>query len=229
MTSTTHPIENRLLAKLPHAEYLRIQPHMDSVEIQFGQVLYEPGDIMKWTYFPCDSLVSLLSLVDEHLAVEVGMVGHEGLVGVALALGAKRSPMRAVVQGTGQALRMKATAFRQLLIPGSGLHMQTLLYTHALLVQIAQTAACNRFHVIEARLARWLLMTRDRISTDQFHLTHEFLGRMLGVRRVGVTNAAHRLKLRKLIAYSRGEITIVDKLGLEAAACSCYAATRLVA
>jgi CRP-like cAMP-binding protein len=161
-------------------------------------------------------------VVDRHLALEVGMVGREGMVGVAVALGIAASPVRAMVQGAGNAMRMKATRFRSAFGQSQILQRQVLLYTHALMAQVAQTAACNRFHVVEARLARWLLMTRDRVGSDQFHLTHEFLGHMLGVRRVGVTNAAHALRRRKLIDYSRGDIAITNGRGLEAASCSCY-------
>lgn len=191
--------------------------------LTFGEVLYEPGDLIKHIYFPNDSLVSLLTLVDRHLALEVGMVGREGMVGIAFALGIDVSPVRALVQGTGTAMRIKAALFRKEFRQNPPLQREVHLYTNALMSQIAQTAACNRFHVVEARLARWLLMSRDRVSSDHFDLTHEFLANMLGVRRVGVTKAAHALKQRKLIDYSRGNITIVNGRGLEAASCSCYA------
>lgn len=150
------------------------------------------------------------------------MVGREGMVGVAFALGIARSPVRALVQGGGTAMRMKAAPFRRELRQSLPLQREVLLYTHELMVQVAQTAACNRFHVVEARLARWLLMTRDRVGSDHFRLTQEFIGHMLGVRRVGVTNAAHALKQRRLIDYSRGSIEIINGPGLEAAACACY-------
>jgi CRP-like cAMP-binding protein len=189
-------------------------------------VLYEPEEAIRHVYFPTDSLVSLLTVVDRHLALEVGMVGHEGMVGVAFALGKASSPVRAMVQGAGTATRMKAVRFRAEFRQSEPLRRQVLLYTHTLMAQVGQTAACNRFHVVEARLARWLLMTRDRVGADQFRLTHEFLGHMLGVRRVGVTNAAHALKRRKLIDYSRGNIMIMNGRGLEAASCSCYEAVN---
>ena len=216
------PIANTLLAGLPLAEYQRVLAHLESVELHFGEVLYEPGDPIRHVYFPNDSLVSLLSVVDHHLALEVGMVGHEGMVGIAFALGIGVSPVRAMVQGAGTAMRMKAAPFRKEFRQSLALQQEALLYTHALMAQIAQTAACNRFHVIEARLARWLLMTRDRVCADHFRLTHEFLGHMLGVRRVGVTKAAHALKQRQLIDYNRGNIAIINGVGLEAASCSCY-------
>lgn len=216
------PIANRLLAALPRAEYQRLREHLEVVTLTFGEVLYEPRDPIRHVYFPNDSLISLLTLVDRHLALEVGMVGREGMVGITFALGAGVSPVRALVQGTGTAMRMKAAPFRTEFLQSLSLQQQVHLYTLALMTQVAQTAACNRFHVVEARLARWLLMTRDRVRSDHFRLTHEFLSHMLGVRRVGVTKAAHALKQHKLIDYSRGDITIVNGRGLEAASCSCY-------
>jgi CRP-like cAMP-binding protein len=219
-------IPNNLLAALPRREYQRLLASMERVELAFGQVLYETGDEIKHVYFPDDALVSLLTVVDRHLALEVGMVGREGMVGVAFALGIDVSPIRAMVQGAGTALRMKTARFRKELRNSLPLQRAVLLYTHTLMAQIAQTAACNRFHVIEARLARWLLMTRDRVRADQFRLTHEFLGHMLGVRRVGVTKAAFALRQRKLIDYSRGNMVILSSRGLEAASCSCYEVVR---
>ena len=216
------PVANKLLAALPRAEHRRLLASLEPVTLAFGEILYEPGDAIRHVYFPNDSLVSLITLADRHLALEVGMVGREGMVGVAFALGIGVSPVRALVQGGGTAMRMKAAPFRRELRQSLPLQREVLLYTHELMVQVAQTAACNRFHVVEARLARWLLMTRDRVRSDHFRLTQEFIGHMLGVRRVGVTNAAHALKQRRLIDYSRGNIEIINGPGLEAAACACY-------
>ena len=224
MFTAQKPIENALLAALPRAEYLKLTPSLEPIDLTFGQVLYEPKEKMRHVYFPNNALVSLLTLVDTHLALEVGMVGREGMVGVAIALGINASPLRAMTQGTGTALRMSATVFRKAFQEHPGLRRQVLHYTHELMSQIARTAACNRFHVVETRLAYRLLTARDRVSSDHFHLTHEFLGHMLGVRRVGITNAARALKERGLIDYSRGYISIIDGAGLEASACSCYAA-----
>ena len=215
-------IANRLLAALPRAEYQRLLPNLQPVTLTFGEVLYEPGDSIKHVYFPNDSHVSLLTLVDRHHALEVGLVGYEGMVGIALALGIGVSSVRALVQGSGTAMRMKAAPFRKEFRQSLSLQREVHLYTHALMAQVAQTAACNRFHVVEARLARWLLMTRDRVCSGHFYLTHEFLADMLGVRRVGVTKAARALKQSKLIDYSRGNIVITNRRGLEALACSCY-------
>ncbi len=224
--SSRLPVANKLLAALPRSEYDRLLPQLETITLTYGDILLEVGDVIEYVYFPSDSLVSLLTLVDSHHALEVGMVGNEGLVGVGFALGINTSPVRAMVQGSGTAQRMKASRFRSELKQSAHLQKAVSLYTHALMAQIAQTAACNRFHNIEARLARWLLMTRDRVGANQFHLTQEFLSDMLGVRRVGVTKAAHALKKRDLIEYSRGDIDIVDGRGLEKAACSCYQLTN---
>ena len=215
-------IQNSLLAALPRKSYLRLAPGLAPVELVFGEVLYEPGDPIRDVYFPTQSLVSLLTVVEGHLALEVGMVGREGMVGVPLVLGADASPVRALVQGAGPALKMNAQRFRNELNASPPLQREVQRYVYAMMVQISQTAGCNRFHVVEARLARWLLMTRDRMRSGHFRMTHEFLSHMLGVRRVGVTEAASALQRRKLIEYSRGSITILDDRGLEAACCSCY-------
>jgi CRP-like cAMP-binding protein len=219
-------IDNCLLAAVPRKEYLRLLDVLEPVTFAFGEVLYEPGDAIRHVYFPGVCLVSLLTLVDDHLALEVGMVGREGMVGIPLALGVSVSPVRALVQGSGVAMRMKSAPFLKEL--RQSLHLQHALYRyiHTLMAQVAQTAACNRFHMVEERLARWLLMTRDRVQSNEFHLTQEFLSHMLGVRRVGVTKAAGQLQKRNLIEYSRGNISIVDERGLAAASCSCYQAAK---
>ena len=219
-------IQNSLLAALPRKSYLRLLSGLAPVELVFGDVLYEAGDTIRDVYFPSHSLVSLLTLVEGHLALEVGLVGREGMVGFPLALGVDVSPVRALVQGAGAALKMNATRFRSEFKASLPLQRELQRYVHVMMVQIAQTAGCNRFHVVEARLARWLLMTRDRVRSGQFRMTHEFLSHMLGVRRVGVTEAASALQRRKLIEYSRGSISILDDRGLEAACCSCYRVVR---
>ncbi len=216
------PIANSLLAALSHAEFQRILVDLTPVTLKFGEVLYEPGDAINYVYFPNDALISLLTQVDQNSALEVGMVGREGMAGIALALDMGTTPFRTIVQGGGTAFRMEHAPFRNALARSLPLQHAVHLYLYALLTQIAQTAACNRFHVVEARLARWLLMTRDRACSNHFQLTHEFLAHMLGVRRAGVTKAAYELKNRQLINYSRGHIEIIDAGGLEAAACSCY-------
>ncbi|MFY9327660.1 MAG: Crp/Fnr family transcriptional regulator [Georgfuchsia sp.] len=216
------PIENSLLAAIPHLDYARLLTGLEPVTLTFGEVLYEPGDAISHVYFPCDSVVSLLTLADGHLAVEVGMVGREGMVGIPLILGHNESSVRTLVQGAGTAMRMTAADFRKEFQSSLPLQQELYSYTHALMAQISQTAACNRFHVLEKRFARWLLMTQDRVRTNRFKMTQDFLGHMLGVRRVGVTNAAQALQKSKLISYSRGVITVLDRKGLEAVSCECY-------
>ncbi len=220
------PIDNDLLAALPRAEYRRMLSRLEPVTLTFGEVLFETGDTIDYVYFPGVSLVSLLTVVDHHLALEVGLVGREGLVGVPLALGIRVSSIRALVQGSGVALRMKSADFLNDLRDSPHLQRALNLYIHKLMAQIAQTAACNRFHQVGERLARWLLMTRDRVQSDNFLMTQEFLSHMLGVRRVGVTKAAGELQTRNLIEYSRGHIRILDPSSLESSACSCYQVVR---
>ncbi len=222
MLQSQLPIANKLLAALPRGEYQRLAEHLETVELVEGEVLSEPGEAMRYVYFPGTALLSLLTLVDGSDVFAVGLVGREGMTSVACALGSQLSPFRTLVQCSGQAVRMKSKAFIKEFRDSATLRDMVLQYVLSLTTLIAQTAACNRYHVIEERLARWLLMTRDRLSSDHFHMTHEMLGYLMGVRRVGVTNAAHALKERNLIDYSRGAIDIVDGPGLQAAACSCY-------
>ncbi len=213
---------NLVLAALSREEYQRILTSLEPVELSYGQVLYEPKDRIRHVYFPTDCLVSLLTAVDNKRILEVGMVGNEGMVGMPMALGIGVSAVRALVQGGGTAMRMTAALFRAEFRNNMPLQRALFRYTHLLMAQVSQTAACNRFHDAESRLARWLLMTSDRVQTDEFRLTHEFLAHMLGVRRVGVTKAASDLQRRKLIDYSRGNIRILDRKRLETAACPCY-------
>lgn len=223
MTVTYHvPVTNSLLAALPHKDYQLLLDRLEPVKLTFGEVLYRPGEPIHHVYFPTDSLVSLLTLAEGHHALEVGMVGYEGMLGIPLALGANDSPVRALVLGTGTALRMASADFRNEFQRSLLLQREVYRYTNELMAQMTQTAACNSFHQVEARLARWLLMTRDRMRSNQFHQTQDLLGNILGVRRVGVTKAAGALRQRKLISYNRGEISILDGDGLEAAACQCY-------
>jgi CRP-like cAMP-binding protein len=215
-------LRNALLASLPAKTCVKLVAGMAPIELEFGKILYEPGKPIREVYFPLNSLVSLLTVVEGHHALEVGLVGREGMVGVPLALGIAASPVRALVQGGGEALRMGKAGFVAAMRQSAPLRLGVNAYIHKLMQQIAQTAACNRFHLVNARLARWLLMTRDRVGSGEFRMTHEFLSAMLGVRRVGVTEAASAFQRRKLIEYTRGGIRILDHRGLEAAACSCY-------
>jgi CRP-like cAMP-binding protein len=214
-------VQNRLLAALPRRTYRDLLSGLEPVTLNFGDVLIEPGERIRHVFFPHNCLVSLLT-EEEERAVEVGLVGHEGMVGISLALGIDVSPVRAMVQGTGTALRMKSSRFLQEFESNPVLQRELYRYSHALMSQVAQISACNRLHRVEARLARWLLMTRDRLLSPNFPLTHRFLGFMLGVRRVGITQAAGALQRKNLITYSRGNIRILDQKGLEGAACRCY-------
>ena len=215
-------VANSLLAALPVKDRQSLLAHLESVTLSAGEVLYRPGEPIIHVYFPTDTLVSLLTLADGHQALEVGMVGREGMIGIPLALGISESPVHAVVQGAGVALRMTSAHFHREFQRSAQLQREVYRYIYELMIQMTQTAACNRFHRVEPRLARWLLMTRDRVRSNRFHLTQDILSNMLGVRRVGVTKAAGDLRLRKLISYNRGEICILDAAGLEAAACQCY-------
>jgi CRP-like cAMP-binding protein len=222
-------IQNELLAVMPRKAYAALAPALVPVTLAFGEVLYEANAAVTHVYFPCESMVSLLLPVEHHFDVEVGLVGREGMLGASLALDMARSPVKALVQGTGSALRLSAASFRRELARTPALQRAVNRYIYSLMAQITQTAACNRFHVVEQRLARWLLLTRDRMRSPKFRMTHEFLSHMLGVRRVGVTEAASSLQRQKLIEYSRGNIRILDERGLEAACCGCYALIKPVA
>jgi CRP-like cAMP-binding protein len=222
------PINNRILASLPPSSSQRLLTQLEAVPLRFRQVLYEPGKAIRHVYFPIDCLISLLTTVDKRRSLEVGMVGNEGMAGMPFILGVGVSGVRALVQGQGVALRMAAAPFRIEFARNRPLQEALYRYTYALMAQISQTAACNRFHDSEQRLARWLMMTRDRVGADQFSLTHVFLAHMLGLRRVGVTEAAGALKQRNLINYQRGKIQILDVKRLKASSCSCYQIVKSV-
>jgi len=218
------PVTNRLIAALPPSDRKRFLAGCEPVELRYADVLAEPGEIMRHVYFPTQSIISLVAKIDGPARLEVGLVGNEGMLGVTFILGIEVSPLHALVQGSGSALRMDAAGFVREFEKTPELKRLLNRYLYVATVQLAQTAACTHYHVVEARLARWLLMTQDRAHSNQFHITHEFLAYMLGVRRVGVTRAATSLHNRKLINYSRGDITILDRNGLKAASCGCYAA-----
>jgi CRP-like cAMP-binding protein len=217
---------NGLLATLPDKNLEHVLANCEPVDLIFAEVLCVPGDRIRHVYFPTDSLISLVAPIDGYASVEVAMVGREGMFGIGLLLGVDVSPMHALVQGAGPALRMDAERFRRELEESPALQRRLNRYLYVLISQLAQAAACTRFHVVEARVARWLSMTRDRARSDEFYLTHDFLSHMLGVRRVGVTKAAGSLQKRKLISYSRGVIRVLDRSGLQAAACGCYLADK---
>ena len=221
--SNGRPQANRLLATLPKSEYKRLLPKLKTVSLVLGEELYEPGDVIKYVYFPNDSIISLISRMSETSWFEVGMVGNEGMAGLAVFMGVDSSPTGALVQGSGTAMRMSSAAVRTEANRLGNLHRLLHRYSHSLLTQIAQSSVCNRFHLVNARLARWLLMTNDRLGAEEFPLTQEFLSNMLGVRREGVSKAAGELQAARLIRYSRGIITVLDRRGLEAKSCECYA------
>ncbi|QTN21095.1 Crp/Fnr family transcriptional regulator [Rhizobacter sp. AJA081-3] len=209
---------------LPRKDCERLMAVGEPVELVLAEVLYERDTVVSHVYFPVDGFVSLVTQVDKHPSLEVGMVGREGMVGAPMALGIATTPLRAVVQGAGSAWRIGAVPFRRELARSPALKQCLDRYLYVIMAQLATSAACLRFHLIEPRLARWLLMTQDRAHADSFHVTHDFLAYMLGVRRVGVTMAAGALQASGLIEYHRGELKVLDRAGLEAAACSCYAA-----
>jgi CRP-like cAMP-binding protein len=215
-------VPNHLLGALPRKDYQKLLPILEPVKLTFGEILYESHAQIRHVYFPLDCFVSMLTTVDAGRAAEVGLIGSEGMIGVPTALGVAISPFRAMVQGEGTAMRMKTVDFRRNFIDSHALKREVFLFTHLLMIQIAQTAACNRFHVVTQRMARWMLMTRDRVNSNEFRIRQEFLALMLGVRRVGVSAAMCRLRERKLIVYRRGTVTILDHVGLVAAACVCY-------
>jgi CRP-like cAMP-binding protein len=221
-------VENLLIARLPHRERQRLLAMSELVQLQPGILLCEPGTPACHVYFPLDGFVALVTALGDLREIGVGMVGREGMVGAPLGIGVAATPMRALVQGEGAARRIAAGRFRRELALGKALHQALDRYLHIMMAQLATAAACTHFHLVGPRLARWLLMSADRAHADSFHLTHEFLARMLGVRREGVTHAAGELQQRALIRYHRGEIFVLDRPGLEAAACGCYAADRLV-
>lgn len=220
------PPTNRLIGYLPSACRQRLLAGGEDVELSFGDILCERGDRIRHVYFPVDGFVSELLPVDGHLHLEMGLVGYEGMLGASVALGVDTAPLQALVQGTGRSLRISVPKFRRELDAAPALRRTTYRYIYVLMAQLSQAAACLSFHVLEARLARWLLMTHDRTSSNELRITHQLLAQMLGVRRVGVTKAAGLLQERKLLRYSRGDITILDRVGLEAASCGCYQAGK---
>ena len=219
--------KNHLIELLPRVERQRILSICEPIDLTLSDTLFELGVPTRHVYFPTDGFVSLLSAVDGTSNLEVGMVGREGMVGVHVALGSVQSPLRALVQGPGTAWRIAIGPFKRELALSAALQRGLNRYIAVLMSQLASSAACVRYHLIGPRLARWLLMSQDRAGADRFFMTQEFLSSMLGVRRVGVTSAAGRLQRQGLIEYHRGEIRVIDRPGLEAMSCSCYATDQL--
>lgn len=213
---------NRLLTALPSGDRDQLLAQCEQIELVFAEVLFRPGESITHVYFPTQSYISLVTPGDGDAGLEVGLVGNEGMLGITLIQGVDVAPFHAVVQGEGPALRMPVGDFLSQLEQCPALQRELKRYLYVLLSQVVQRAACSRYHLVEARLARWLLMTHDRAHSDSFHLTHVFLATMLGVRRVGITKAANSLQRKRLISYHRGNITILDRIGLEAVSCGCY-------
>jgi len=222
------PTENLLLAALSAEDRRRLLGDCVASDLRLDETLSYSDDRIRHVYFPIDGFISLITPGIGRAQLEIGLVGNEGMLGVPLLLGINVSPLRALVQGAGHAWRIDAAHFLRVIESHATIRVALNRYLYVFLAQLMQTATCTRFHLVEARLARWLLMTRDRANSSQFHITHEFLAYMLGVRRVGVTSAASALQRRNLIRYRRGDIAILDVRGLERTACSCYAIDKKI-
>lgn len=220
------PHQNHLLSALPADVRARIYPELVEVAMPLGMVLYEPGDVMKNVYFPIDSIVSLLYVMENGSSAEISVVGNEGVVGISLFMGGESTPSRAVVQSAGNAYRLASNLMKAEFNHHSDTMILMLRYTQALITQMAQTAVCNRHHSIDQQLCRWLLLSLDRLPTNQVTMTQELIANMLGVRREGVTDAAGKLQRQGVITYARGEITVLDREKLEALSCECYAVVK---
>jgi CRP-like cAMP-binding protein len=218
--------QNHLLAALPAADYERLLPHLEQVPLVLGWALYESGSRQEYVYFPTNSIVSLLYVLEDGASAEIAVVGNEGVVGIALFMGGETTPSRAVVQSAGHAYRLKVSLLKVEFERGGPLQYFLLRYTQALITQMAQTAVCNRHHAVEQQLCRWLLLSLDRLPSNELTMTQELIANMLGVRREGVTEAAGRLQAAGLIHYSRGKITVLDRPQLEARVCECYAVVK---
>ncbi|WP_324282165.1 Crp/Fnr family transcriptional regulator [Cyanobacterium aponinum UTEX 3221] len=214
--------ENQLLNNLPLSEYQRLLPHLQEVMLVSGSVLHEPYDAINYAYFPVSAMISLVSIMEDGSTTEIGLIGNEGMIGVPIFLGGEYTISRAIVQMAGSSFKLRADILKQEFDRGGIFQKILLLHTQARLTQIAQSAACNRQHKIEARLARWLLSVYDCVLKDELDLTQEFISNMLGVRRAGVTIAAHALQDAGIIRYNRGKIVILDHKKLEEASCECY-------
>ncbi len=219
-------LENRLLAALPAADFERVLPQLERVSLSLGNALYESGSPQGFVYFPTDSIVSLLYVMEDGSSAEIAIVGNDGVVGMALFMGGETTPSRAVVQSGGYAYRLRAGVLKSEFARGGELQHLLLRYTQALITQMAQTAVCNRHHSVEQQLCRWLLLSLDRLPSSELSMTQELIANMLGVRREGVTEAARKLQEAGLIRYSRGKITVLDRPKLEARVCECYAVVK---
>ena len=223
---SSHPRQNQLLAALSAAEYEPLRPHLEVVGLELGRPIYESGGQQAYVYFPTSSIVSLLYVMEDGASAEIAVVGNEGLVGIALFMGGESTPSRAVVQSAGYGYRLRAGELKRAFGQGGMVQHLLLRYTQALITQMAQTAVCNRHHSVEQQLCRWLLLSLDRLASNELTMTQELIANMLGVRREGVTEAAHKLQAQKLINYSRGRITVLDRPKLERRVCECYAVVK---
>jgi CRP-like cAMP-binding protein len=217
---------NRLLAALPGAVRERIFPHLKLVPMELGKVLYESGDALRHVYFPTDCIVSLLYVLEDGASAEISVVGHEGIIGIALFMGGETTPSRAIVQSAGHAYRLAGQLLKDEFHKDGEMQLLLLRYTQSLITQMAQTAVCNRHHSVDQQLCRWLLLSLDRLSSNQLTMTQELIANMLGVRREGVTEAAGKLQKLGVIHYVRGQITVLDRPKLESLCCECYAVVK---
>jgi CRP-like cAMP-binding protein len=226
LASPHSPKQNHLLAALPAEDFDRLSAHLELAPMPLGEALYESGGRLQHVYFPTTSIVSLLYVMEDGASAEIAVVGNEGILGISLFMGGETTPSRAVVQSAGYGYRLKAQLLKQEFNRGGPVMHLLLRYTQALITQMAQTAVCNRHHSVEQQLCRWLLLSLDRLSSDELSMTQELIANMLGVRREGVTEAAGKLQRASLIRYSRGRITVLDRKGLEKEVCECYAVVK---
>jgi len=217
---------NHLFAWVSEEELMRLLPNLQPLDLPLGEVLYESGERMDYVYFPTTAIISLLYIMENGSTAEIGVVGNDGLVGIAIFMGGDTTPNRAVVQSAGKAFKMLAKEMKDEFTRGGRFHNLCLRYTQALITQISQTAVCNRLHSIDQQLCRWLLLSHDRLPTSRLIMTQELISNMLGVRREGITHAAKRLQKAGYISYVRGDMTILDRKGLEASVCECYQVVR---
>lgn len=226
MPTPNDPQQNHLLAALTATERERLFPHLQLVPMPLGKVLYESGDVMRHVYFPTDSIISLLYVLEDGASAEISVVGNEGIIGVSLFMGGETTPSRAIVQSAGFAYRLIGQLLKEEFHRNGGMQLLLLRYTQALLTQMAQTAVCNRHHSVDQQLCRWLLLSLDRLSSNKLTMTQELIANMLGVRREGVTDAAGKLQKLGVIQYARGRITVLDRPKLEKLCCECYAVVK---
>jgi CRP-like cAMP-binding protein len=226
MASPHSPKQNHLLAALPAGDYARLLPELELIPMPLGWAVYESGGKLNYLYFPTTSIVSLLYVMESGASAEIAITGNDGLVGISLFMGGESTPSRAVVQSAGYGYRLKAAVLKKEFDQGGTLQHLALRYTQALITQMAQTAVCNRHHSVEQQLCRWLLLSLDRLPSNELVMTQELIANMLGVRREGVTEGARKLQKSGLIRYTRGHITVLDRAGLEARSCECYAVVK---